>query len=123
MALFRALGLAIASMLAAVSVALAASANVASLGLAMVALEVPRCTTAGLTVVPNLSGANVVSVAVGAIPAACGTSTLHVTVAAGAASGSGSATVPAAGGSVTVSLATAVAAAASARIDLLMTGP
>jgi hypothetical protein len=89
----------------------------------MGSLSVPRCTAAGLTVFPNLTGANVVSVVVGSLPAGCGTSTLQVTVVAGAASGSGSAAVPGGGGSVTVALGTTVAAAVSERIDLVLVGP
>lgn len=119
----RVLLLATAAGIASMSVGHAASASFSGASLAVGAVSISRCTAAGLTVVQNLSGANVVSVTVGSVPAACGNATLLVTVASGANTGSGSATVPAAGGSVTVSLGTTIAAAASERIDLLMTGP
>lgn len=83
----------------------------------------PRCTNAGLAVVPNLSGANVVSATVSGLPAACGNATIQVAVNNGSASGTGSGTVPAGGGSVTVTLGSAVASTAGAEIDLILTGP
>lgn len=101
----------------------AASLNLApdTLGAARVAM--PRCTTAALTVVPNLAGSNVASVTVSGLPASCGTATLQVTVANGTTTGSGSAAVPAAGGSVTVALGTTPALTASTRTDILLVGP
>ena len=123
MVVLRTLVLAAVGSFALLSIGHAASANVSGGAIGMGRLSVARCTTAGLTVVPNLSVLNVVSVAVGSLPAACGNATLQVTVVAGAASGSGSATIPAAGGSVMVTLSPAVAAAASERIDLVVLGP
>ena len=105
------------------SIGYTASASFSGAGIGMGTLSLPRCTTAGLTVVPTLSGVNVINVVVGSLPAGCGSATIQVTVVAGAASGSGSATVPAGGGSVTVTLGSAVAAAASERIDLVVLGP
>ena len=83
----------------------------------------PRCASAGLTVFQNLSGATVISITVGAIPAACAGATLQVTLNTGAANASGSAAVPAGGGSVTVTLASAPAVAVSDQIDLVLVGP
>ena len=123
MVALRALLLAVGAVVLGLGVGRAASASFSTSSLAMGTLTVARCTAAGLTVSPNLSGTNVISVAVGSLPVGCGNATLQITVASGAATGSGSATVPAAGGSVTVTLGTAVAAAASERIDLVLTGP
>lgn len=87
------------------------------------ALEMPRCTNAGVLVVPNLSGANVVSVTVSSLPSACGSATIQAAVHNGVAAAGGTATVPAGGGSVSVSLASAVAAATGLSIDVVITGP
>jgi hypothetical protein len=92
-----------------------------SLGAAVAAT--PRCTSAGLTVVPNITGTNVVSVAVGSIPSTCGGATLQAAVNNGSASSTGSAAIPAGGGSVTVTLAAAVTLTASTQVDALITGP
>ena len=108
-----------ASCLAGMAAALALTTE--SVGAAQAAT--PRCTSAGLTVVPNLSGANVASVTVGALPAGCGAATIQVAVNNGSASSSGSSTVPAGGGSITVTLAVAVASTASQEIDLVVIGP
>jgi hypothetical protein len=83
----------------------------------------PRCTNAGILVVPNLSGASVASVTVSSLPAACGSATIQAAVNNGTTSSSGSATVPAAGGSVTVTLAAAVAAATGEELDIVLIGP
>jgi hypothetical protein len=83
----------------------------------------PRCTTAGLTVLQNLSAGTVISVTVGALPAACGGATLQVTVNNGITNGSGSAGVPVGGGSVTVTLGVSPAVTASELTDLVLVGP
>ena len=84
---------------------------------------VSRCDTDGVTVIQNLSGANVVSVAVSAIAAACATGTLSATVDNVTTSSSGTGTVPAGGGSMTVALAAAVPAKDVEEIDVAITGP
>lgn len=110
-------------MLAALAVGLAASLAVTSHALGAGTASTPRCTTAGLTVFQTLSGSNVASVTVGAIPASCATAQLQVTVNNGSANASGSATVPAGGGSVTVTLGSPPAATAAETIDLVLVGP
>jgi hypothetical protein len=110
-------------MLVAASVGLAASLSSSTGSLGAATAATGRCTNAGLTVFRNLSGSNVASVTVGAIPAACGGATLLVTVTVGAATGSGSASVPAGGGSVTVAIAGTPAAATAERTDLVLIGP
>lgn len=101
----------------------AASLSLASGSLGAATTSTPRCTTAGLTVLQNLSAGTVVSVTVGAIPAACGGATLQVTVNNGVTNASGSAAVPGGGGSVTVTLASAPAVTASEQTDLVLVGP
>ena len=101
----------------------AASLSFASGSLGAATAATPRCTTAGLTVFQNLSAGTVISVTVGAIPAACGGATLQVTVNNGVTNASGSAAVPGAGGSVTVTLASAPAVTAAEQTDLVMVGP
>ncbi|MDH4333761.1 MAG: hypothetical protein OEW24_00610 [Chloroflexota bacterium] len=101
----------------------AASLSLTSGTLGAATTTVPQCTTAGLTVFQNLSGSTVVSVTVGAIPAACAGATLQVTVNNGVTNASGSATVPGGGGSVTVALGTAPAVTTSEQTDLVMVGP
>jgi hypothetical protein len=124
MALLRRLTTALFSvMLAALAVGLAASLAVTSDALGAGTASTPRCTTAGLTVFQNLSVANVASVTVATLPAACATATLQVTVNNGITTGSGSTTVPAGGGSVTVTLAVAVAATAAETTDIVLVGP
>jgi hypothetical protein len=101
----------------------AASLSFASGSLGAATTATPRCTTAGLTVFQNLSAGTVLSVTVGAIPAACGGATLQVTVNNGVTNASGSAVVPGAGGAVTVTLATAPAVTAAEQTDLVLVGP
>ena len=103
--------------------ALAASLATSSdhVGAAMVAT--PRCTSAGLPVVPNFTVATVSSVTVSGIPAACGTGTLQAAVNNGLTSSTGSTAVPAGGGSVTVTLALAVALTATIQVDAVVVGP
>src|SRR6266702_4651440 len=55
--------------------------------------SVPPCDTNGLGVIQNLSGTNVVSVAISGLASACGGGTLSATVNSGSANSSGSATV------------------------------
>lgn len=104
-------------------IGMAASLAVATQSVAAALVTTPRCTNAGLRVVPNLSGANVASVTVSGLPSACGSATIQVAVNNGSTSSSGSGTVPAGGGSVTVTLAAAVASTAAEEIDLVVTGP
>jgi hypothetical protein len=101
----------------------AASLSFASGSLGAATTATPRCTTAGLTVFQNLSGSTVISVTVGAIPAACGGATLQVTVNNGVTNASGSAAVPGAGGSLTVTLASAPAVTGAEQTDLVLVGP
>lgn len=101
----------------------AASLGLSSNTLGAATAAMPRCTNAGLTVFQNLSGATVVSVTVGSIPAACAGATLQLTVNTGAANASGSAVVPGGGGSVTVTLGSAPTVAVADEIDLVMVGP
>jgi hypothetical protein len=83
----------------------------------------PRCTSAGLGVIQNVSGTTVTSITVNGLPSACGSATIQVTVNNQVTSSGGSATVPSGGGSVTVTLAVAVAITAVAQVDLVVTGP
>ncbi len=101
----------------------AASLSFASGTLGAARTTTPRCTTAGLSVLQNLSTSTVVSVTVGALPSTCGGATLQVTVNNGVTNSSGSAAVPAGGGSVTVTLAVAVAVTAWEQTDLVLVGP
>lgn len=101
----------------------AASLSFASGTLGAATTATPRCTTAGLTVLQNLSAGTVISVTVGALPAACGGATLQVTVNNGVANASGSAAVPGGGGSVTVALGSAPAVTAAEQTDLVLVGP
>jgi len=123
MTFWRRAAAAILLMATGVAVGAAASLTVTSGTLGAATAATPRCTTAGLTVFQNLSAGTVVSVTVGAIPAACAGADLHVTVNNGVANASGSATVPGGGGSVTVTLGTAPAVTASEQTDLLLVGP
>ena len=104
-------------------VGVAASLSFTSDTLGAATAATPRCTTAGLSVLQNLSAGTVVSVTVGALPAACGGATLQVTVNNGVTNASGSAAVPGGGGSVTVILGSAPAVTATEQTDLVMVGP
>ena len=119
----RLLLLVVISVTSGLTVGAAASLSVSAGGLGAAHQSVARCGTAGLSVIQNLSGSNVVSVTVGGLPSTCGSSTLQLTVYNGSTTSSGSAAVPAAGGSVTVTLATAIAAAVNERTDLVVVGP
>jgi hypothetical protein len=101
----------------------AASLLASSTSLGTAVVSVPRCTTAGLSVVQTLSGANVASVTISGLPNACGNATAQAGVHNGTTSGNGSATVPAAGGAVTVTLGVAPAAGTVEQIDVILTGP
>lgn len=104
-------------------VGLAASVTLTSNSVAANDVSTPRCTSAGLLVLPNLSGANVASVTVSSLPSACGGATIQAAVNNGTTSSSGSNTVPAGGGSVTITLAAAVAAAVGMELDIVVAGP
>jgi hypothetical protein len=84
---------------------------------------VSKCDSDGVSVIQNLSGANVVSVTVSGIAAACATGALSVTVDNATTSSSGTGTVPAGGGSMTVALTVAVPAKDAEEIDVAITGP
>lgn len=101
----------------------AASLNVTSQTFGSARAAMPRCASGALTVLQNLSGANVASVTVSNIPAGCGTGTLYVTVNNGTSQGSGSAAVPAGGGSLTVTLGAAVPLTTAEQTDLVVVGP
>jgi hypothetical protein len=109
----------VASTLLGAAASLALSAD--SLGAAVT--STPRCTAAGLSVLPNLSAATIVSVTVGTLPATCGGATLQATVNNGVTSAGGSAAIPAGGGSVTVTLGSAPALLAGVEIDIVVVGP
>lgn len=115
-------GLVLASGLGLV-VGAAASLALSGGTLGAAAVSTPRCTTAGLGVIHNLSAGTVVSVTVSGLPASCGGATLQATVNNGVTNGSGSAGVPAGGGSVTVTLGVATAVTAAVQTDIVMLGP
>ena len=85
--------------------------------------SVSHCDADGVTVIQNLSGANVISVTVGGIAAGCATGTLSVTVDNATTSSSGTGTVPSGGGSMTVAMSAAVPAKDGEEIDVAITGP
>jgi hypothetical protein len=101
----------------------AAALSATSRSLGAVTATVPRCTTAGLTVLNNLSTNTIVSVAVSGLPVTCGGAVLRATVTDGTVIGSGSVTVPAGGGAVTVTLSSSPALLAIGRTDIVLTGP
>jgi hypothetical protein len=105
------------------SVGFTASLGYASRSLGTARVTTPRCTSAALGVINNLSGANVTSVTVSGLPAACGGAAIQVAFNNGATSSTGSGAVPAGGGSVTVSLAAPIADTVTAQTDVLLTGP
>ena len=105
------------------AVGVAASLNLASSSLGAATTATPRCTSAGLTVLQNLTAGTVASVTVGGIPAACGGATLQVTVNNGVTNSGGSAVVPGGGGSVVVTIAVPPVVTASEQTDLVLVGP
>ena len=123
MALRRPAALLMVIAIAGAGVAFAAALTFDGRSLGMDAETTPRCTTAGLGVIQNVSGTTAISVTVSSLPSACGGAALQVTVNNQVTSSSGSATVPAGGGSVTVTLGVPVAITASEQVDLLLTGP
>jgi hypothetical protein len=104
-------------------VGLAASVSLTTGTLGAATTATPRCTTAGLSVLQNLSAGTVISVTVGVLPVACGGATLQVTVNNGVTNASGSAAVPGGGGSVTVTLGSAPLVTSTEQTDLVMVGP
>jgi hypothetical protein len=118
----RAVGLIFVTLACAV-IGLAASVVVSSGSLGASTISVPRCTSAGLSVLQNLTAATVTSVTVSGLPAACGGGTLQVTVNNGVTNSGGSAAIPAGGGSATVTLAVAVGVTATEQTDLVVVGP
>jgi hypothetical protein len=117
--------IAIAAFLGAVGLvdAVAAGLSLGGSGVGAAWRPSTACTTAGLSVLSNVSGSNVVSVSVATLPAACAGATLAVTVTNGSATGSGSTTVPAGGGSVTVTVGSATAVTTRVETDLVLVGP
>jgi hypothetical protein len=101
----------------------AASLSLASGSLGAATTATPRCTTAGLSVLQNLTANTVSSVTVGVLPAACGGAILQVTVNNGITNSSGTAVVPGGGGSVTVTIAVPPAVTVSEQTDLVLVGP
>jgi len=118
----RAIGLGALTLAAAV-IGSAASVAILSGSLGAATIAVPRCTTAGLGVLNNLTAATVSSVAVSGIPATCGGATLQITVNNGLTNSSGSIAIPAGGGTVTVTLAPAVAVTGAEQTDAVIVGP
>ena len=114
-------GVALLAMTAVLAAAASLVAGSGSLGAG--AATTPRCTTAGHSVLHNLSAGTIVSVAVGRLPASCGNATLEVTVNNGLVSASGPSVVPAGGGSVTVTLVGAPAVVGAVQTDLILIGP
>src|SRR5215211_365305 len=106
-----------------VAVGSAAGLTASSRQLGAARVTVPRCTTAGLSVLNNLSSNTIVSIAVSGLPTACGGAVLRATVTDGNTVGSGMVTVPAGGGSVTVTLSSAPSLLAIDRTDIVLTGP
>ena len=86
---------------------------------------IAKCDADGVTTLQVLNaGANVTSVTIAGIAAACGTATLSVTVNNNAGSNSpGSAAGPGGGGSMTVALAAGVTMKDSDQVDVTITGP
>jgi hypothetical protein len=107
---------------AAITPGLAATLAFGSQTFAGGSAAVATCDSDGLSVERTLSGANVVSVTVGRIAAACGNGTLSLTVSNGVTNVSGSAVVPAAGGSVVVTLAAPILATEAMTTDLTIVG-
>lgn len=105
------------------SVAYAASISLGSGSLGADQELVPRCTTAGLGVLQNVTGTTATSVTVSNLPAGCAGAAIQVTVNNQVTSSSGSSTVPAGGGSATVTLAIAIAITAVEQVDLVISGP
>ena len=103
--------------------AAAASINFSTATLGAGAAVPARCTSAGLSMLQNLSGTTVISVTITGLPAACGGATAQATVNNGTANSSGSATIAAGGGSVTVVLGAAVAVGTVEGTDIVVTGP
>ena len=120
---WRRLGLVLAIVLSGTVIGAAASLNLTSSTLGANRVTTPRCTTANLSVLQNLSGSNVASVTVSGLPAACGGGTLQAAVNNGTASSTGSAAVPGGGGSVTVTLAATVPISEAAETDVVVVGP
>jgi hypothetical protein len=120
---WRRLGLVLAIVLSGTVIGAAASLNLTSSTLGANRLATPRCTTANLSVVQNLSGSNVASVTVSGLPTACGGGTLQAAVNNGTANSTGSAAVPAGGGSVIVTLAATVPVSEAAETDIVVVGP
>jgi hypothetical protein len=120
---WRRLGLVLAIVLSGTVIGAAASLNLTTSTVGANRLAAPRCTTANLSVLQNLTGSNVVSVTVSGLPVACGGGTLQAAVNNGTANSTGSTAVPGGGGSVTVTLAAAVPVSEAAETDIVVVGP
>ncbi len=112
----------IATIVAAIAPGLASGVTTNSQTLAGANATVTSCDTDGVTVVRTLSGANVVSVTVSNIAAACGNGALSMTVSNGSTSVSATAVVPAGGGSVVVTPATPIAVTDAMTTHLTIVG-
>ena len=123
MALHRVAALLAVAAISCAAVAFAASLAFDGRSLGMDTRATPRCTSAGLAVIQNVSGTTVISVTVSGLPSACGNASLQVAVNNQVTSSTGSATVPSGGGSVTVTLGVAVAITAVEQVDLVLSGP
>jgi len=122
-ATLRRIATSVATLAAWTVVGAAASMTVSADSIGAAVANTPRCTSAALSVLPNLSSGTVVSVTVANVPSACGGATLQATVNNGVANASGSSVVPAAGGAVTVTLSGAPALVVADQIDLVVVGP
>ncbi len=121
--MWRSASLLVLVLLAGVVIGAAASVNLSAAHLGAASRATPRCTSSGLTLTQNLSGASVTSVTVAGIPVACGSATLYASLNNGSTRSSGSAVVAAGGGSVTVTLTAAVPASTADEADIVLTGP
>ena len=97
-----------------VAIGLAASIGLAANSLGASKLTVPRCTSAGLGAIQNLSGSNVVSVTISSLPASCGGATVQATVNNGSTNSSGS--------SFNATFSPAVGAASVTGISVVISG-
>lgn len=115
----------VAALVVVASVALgsAASLPVAAQSLGATTVTIPRCTTLGSAVFPELDASIVTGTTVGPLPPACAGATLRVTVDSGVSVGVGSITVPGGGGTVTVPILGGPVLQSSMQTVVLLEGP
>jgi hypothetical protein len=101
----------------------AAGIGASSQSLGASSVSVGACDSDGVSLTPNLSGGNIVSVTVAGIASACEAGSLSLTFDNGAANSGGTGTVPAGGGSLTITLGTAVALDDAGEADVTIAGP